>query len=468
MRFLREWNMKKSFLLFISLVVLLSSVLTVVASAESTTFIENTYFNDDMYDDDMYDDDENVTFDNGTTGTTKTGFLGGLGNIGGDGVGDFVGGVVESVFQDNDVSQQVGNKVDGILGVFENFDLDGLIPTTLPQTVGSNFFDTIDPVVTGSYNSNLQQNATASTPISSLNGENVDYNTTVNPYAKPIGQLNPGDKGDGVKWLQWILIYTECGLQGSITGEYDDATAAAVKNLQLKYGMTVDGIATTEVIEKAEAMYNDYINGIAQGTTGAPVVFNTAGNTATNDNKNKPDTNFAVTAIIVVLVIVWIFAIAVVCIIVHIKRSGIKLSEDGTVEKSEKPKKEKKAKKSKGKNTSKRTLGTLKDAQGLRESETLKSLKDDVDEVSFENTGVSYNDDSFEEAEENNIVEQQLYKEANEQDFEAEDFSEETGFELVDVAGFSDYIEDDGEVMTISSLSEIKKRRAEQEAKNNK
>ena len=459
--------MKKSFLLFVSLVVLLSSVLTVVASAESTTFIENTYF-DDMYDDDMYDDDENVTFDNGTTGTTKAGFLGGLGNIGGDGVGDFVGGVVESVFQDNDVSQQVGNKVDGILGVFENFDLGGLIPTTPPQTVGSNFFDTIDPVVTGSYNSNLQQNTTASTPISSLNGENVDYNTTVNPYAKPAGQLNPGDKGDGVKWLQWILIYTECGLQGSITGEYDDATAAAVKNLQLKYGMTVDGIATTDVIEKAEAMYNDYINGIAQGTTGAPVVFNTAGNTATNDNKNKPDTNFAVTAIIVVLVIVWIFAIAAVCIIVHIKRSGIKLSEDGTVEKSEKPKKEKKAKKSKGKNTSKRTLGTLKDAQGLRESETLKSLKDDVNEVSFENTGVSYNDDSFEEAEENNIVEQELYKEANEQDFEAEDFSEETGFELVDVAGFSDYIEDDGEEMTISSLSEIKKRRAEQEAKNNK
>ena len=65
-------------------------------------------------------------------------------------------------------------------------------------------------------------------------------------------------------------------------------------------------------------------------------------------------------------------------------------------------------------------------------------------------------------------MEQELYKEANEQDFEAEDFSEETGFELVDVAGFSDYIEDDGEVMTISSLSEIKKRRAEQEAKNNK
>lgn len=416
--------------------------------------------------DDMFDDDENVTYDNGTTATTKGGLLGGLGNIGGDGVGDFVGGVVESVFQDNDVSQQVGGKVEGILGVFEGFDLDGLIPTTQAQTVGSNFFDTIDPVVTGSFNSNLQQNTpTASTPISSLNGENVDYNTTVNPYQKPTTQLNPGDKGDGVKWLQWVLIYTECGLQGSITGEYDDATAAAVKNLQLKYGITVDGIATLEVIEKAELMYNDYISGISAQTSGAPVVFNTAGNTtATDGNKNKPDTNFAVTAIIVVLVIVWIFAIAAVCIIVHIKRKGIKLSENGEIEKSEKPQKEKKAKNKKSKNTSKRTLGSLKDTAPLRESQTLKALEDDVNEDVEENNNVPVNDDFSEEVEENNVVEQEDYTEDFGEDFEAEAFTEENDFEVVDVAGFSDYIEDDDEEIKMSSLSEIKKRRAEQKA----
>ena len=272
--------MKRILLFLLSFVVLLSSVL-MVASAEDSSFsetmsVEDTYFEDLA--DDMFDDDENVTYDNGTTATTKGSLLGGLGGMG-DGVGDFVGGVVESVFQDNDVSQQVGNKVDGILGIFEGFDLNGLIPTTPPQTVGSNFFDTIDPAITGSYSSNLQQNQTASTPITSLNGESVDYNTTVNPYQKPTTRLNPGDKGDGVKWLQWVLIYTECGLQGSITGEYDDATAAAVKNLQLKYGLTVDGIATLEVIEQAEVMYNDYISGISGQTSGAPVVFNTAGNT---------------------------------------------------------------------------------------------------------------------------------------------------------------------------------------------
>ena len=458
--------MKKSLLFLLSFVVLLSSVL-MVASAEDSSFsetmsVEDTYFEDLA--DDMFDDDENVTYDNGTTATTKGSLLGGLGGMG-DGVGDFVGGVVESVFQDNDVSQQVGNKVDGILGIFEGFDLNGLIPTTPPQTVGSNFFDTIDPVVTGSYNSNLQQNTTASTPISSLNGENVDYNTTVNPYQKPTTQLNPGDKGDGVKWLQWILIYTECGLQGSITGEYDDATAAAVKNLQLKYGMTVDGIATTEIIEKAELMYNEYINGISNSTPNAPVVFNTVANTtATDGNKNKPDTNFAVTAIIVVLVIVWIFAIAAVCIIVHIKRRGIKLSENGEIEKSEKPVKEKKAKKAKSKNTSKRTLGSLKDAAPLRESQTLRDLEDDVNEDVEEIDNVPVNDDFSEEVEENNVVEQEDYTEDFSEDFEAEAFSEENDFEVVDVAGFSDYIEDDDEQITMSSLSEMKKRRAEQEA----
>lgn len=448
--------MKKSLLFLLSFVVLLSSVL-MVASATG----------DDLADD-MFDDDENVTFDNGTTATTEAGLLGGLGGLG-DGVGDFVGGVVESVFQDNDVSQQVGNKVDGILGVFEGFDLDGLIPTTQAQTVGSNFFDTIDPVVTGSFNSNVQQNTTASMPISSLNGENVDYNTTVNPYTKPATQLNPGDKGDGVKWLQWILIYTECGLQGTVTGEYDDATAAAVKTLQLKYGLTVDGIATPEVINQAEIMYNDYINGISQNTTGGQIVFNTAGSSASTDNgKNKPDTDFAVTAIIVILIIVWIFAIAAVIIIVYIKRKGIRLSEDGEIEKNDKPEKEKKVKKdkkAKTKNKSKRAEGSLKMAEPLRESQTLKSLEDDVnediDENSYEAVDNAYNSESSEETQEDEPLEQEKHEEITTESFEAEAFSEESDFEVVDIAGFSDFVDDDGGEIKLSSLADMKKKKAE-------
>ncbi len=351
--------MKKSFLVILSLVILLSSVLTVVGSATT----------DDLPDD-MYDDDVNVTYDAGTTATTKGGILN---NVTGDGIGDFVGGVVESVFQDEDVSEQVNDKVEGIGGIFSGiFDsFKDIIPSTNKQTTGSNFFDPITPAVTGGFNTgsfgtgNVQQNNnTLSSTNAAINGEYVDYNTTVIPYAKPTGSLNPGDKSDGVKWLQWILIYTECGLQNPITGEYDDATAAAVKTLQLKYGITVDGIASQEVIEKAEQMYNDYINGVSGQGTSSPAVFNTVGNTTPQgDKKQAPDVT--VTVIIVILVIVWIFAIAAVFIIVHIKRKNITLSENGEIVN---PTKEKK------KGT--RRTRELGGASSLKPSSTLQSLSD--------------------------------------------------------------------------------------------
>jgi len=356
--------MKKSFLILLSLVVLLSSVLTVMTSAVTGDLP-----------DDMYDDDVNVTYDAGTTATTKGGILN---NVTGDGIGGFVGGVVESVFQDEDVSEQVNDKVEGVGGIFSGiFDsFKDIIPSTNKQTTGSNFFDPITPAVTGGFNSNFtsggnfqQNNNTLSSTNAAINGEYVDYNTTVIPYAKPTGALNPGDKSDGVKWLQWILIYTECGLQNPITGEYDDATAAAVKTLQLKYGITVDGIASQEVIEKAEQMYNDYINGVSGQGTSSPAVFNTVGSTTPQgDKKQAPDVT--VTVIIVILIIVWIFAIAAVFIIVHIKRKKITLSEDGEIVRPEKEKK---------KGT--RRTRELGEASELKPSSTLQSLSDDREEI---------------------------------------------------------------------------------------
>lgn len=342
----------------LSLFLLLSSVLTVVASAETETFP-----------DDMYDDDVNVTYDAGTTATTKGSILD---NVPDDGIGGFVGGVVESVFQDEDVSEQVNDKAEGIFGsisgIFDSFK--DIIPSTNKQTTGSNFFDPINPVVGGGYTPNtggFGANNISSTNAA-INGESVDYNTTVNPYTKPTATLNPGDKGDGVKWLQWILIYTECGLQNPITGDYDDATAAAVKTLQLKYGMNPDGIASLEVIEKAEQMYNDYINGVVQQGSTGQAVFNTVGSNTNQNNKPEKPVDIKITIIIVVLVIVWIFAIAIVFIIVHIKRKNITLSEDGEIIKPEKKEKNKRRRE-------------LQDSRPITSSKTLLSLSDDVGEA---------------------------------------------------------------------------------------
>ena len=83
-------------------------------------------------------------------------------------------------------------------------------------------------------------------------------------------------------------------------------------------------------------------------------------------------------------------------------------------------------------------------------------MSEDVEKID----NVPVNDDFSEEVEENNIVEQEDYTEDFSEDFEAEAFTEEDDFEVVDVAGFSDYIEDDDEQITMSSLADIKKKKA--------
>ncbi len=404
--------MKKSLIFLVSLIILVTSVFSVMALAVGSD-----------YADDMVDDDMDVN--QGATTTTKpSGSIGG--SLGDSDVGDFVGGVVSDVFQDEDVSEGVADKFDSILGIFDDIDLGGLgdklgslTQTTQKSTVGSDFFNTIEPVVTGgSYSGGTINTGGALTPTptanvtTGLNGEAVDFNMTVNPYKKPTAELKPGDKGEGVKWLQWILIYTNCGLSGTVTGEYDDATATAVKTLQLTYNLAVDGIASIEVIEKAEEMFNNYISGAGVGITEQNQAFDTVTSpNSQNQNKTDKKTNGKVNAIIAALVIVWILAIAAAAIIIYIKKKNISLDDDGEVVK---PKKQRNAKSAKAKNTKRTTAVSAK--VSLKESETLQSLKDD----------------------------------------------EEADFDIVDFT--QDEYDEDGEVI-LSSLSEMKKAIAKQNGK---
>ena len=132
--------------------------------------------------------------------------------------------------------------------------------------------------------------------------------------------------------------------------------------------------------------------------------------------------------------------IAAVIIIVHIKRKGIKLSEDGEIVKPEKTKKEKSQKKTKKSKGSKRSSGNLRDLEPLRESKTLRELEDEsLVETADDDTSV----------EEDNS-------------YEPQSFDDKVEFEIVDdISGFDD--DDDGEIV-LSSLSEMKKRKAFKEA----
>lgn len=448
--------MKKSFTICLSLVILLTSILSVTAFAT-----------DDLLDDmngnvDVEDNATPVTTTKPSTTSTAGGLIGDVAGSAGGEVGDFVGGIVGDVFDDEDVSEGVADKIGGIVGVFDNIDLDtgalggifdgigsggglgGLFGTTQSQNLGDNFFDTIDPVVTTGNLPNMNNQPTVNTPINSEAGEPVDFNTTVIPYAKPTIQLNPGDKGDGVKWLQWVLIYTGCGLQGNVTGEYDDATAAAVKTFQLNYNYNPDGIATVEIIEELDKMYNNYINGVSIDPLATQGVMNTAPTPSSQGGKADKSTNTKISVIITVLVIVWIFALAAVFIIVHIKRKNITATDDVEAEKKVKNKETRKPKRAKGKSKNVRRIST-ENYDSTKASATLSSLADE------------------EEAEASEPTLENTTDESNEIDFEVVDIDDsvELKSNKNDYNGFGEY--DDEEAVITSSLSEMKKKAAEKQ-----
>ena len=62
------------------------------------------------------------------------------------------------------------------------------------------------------------------------------------PYAEPTKNLRYGAKGNGVKWVQWHLNYSDSGEKLSVDGAFGVLTKAAVLRFQKKHGLAVDGI----------------------------------------------------------------------------------------------------------------------------------------------------------------------------------------------------------------------------------
>ena len=63
------------------------------------------------------------------------------------------------------------------------------------------------------------------------------------PYAMPTSWLGQGSTGDGVKWVQWWCNLWGCGLV--VDGDYGRKTEAAVRAIQTRLGLAVDGITGT-------------------------------------------------------------------------------------------------------------------------------------------------------------------------------------------------------------------------------
>lgn len=246
----------------------------------------------------------------------------GLGSGLGSGIGDALGGL----------GDLIGGLVDGGGGSGNSGNSGDVTYDVNTETMG--YIDII-PAVTDY--ASVPQLGTPSSTVAQPVNETVDFAATQNPYTKPTTDLKGGDTGEGVKWMQWIFIYTRYGLKDDgITGVFDEQTMAVVKKLQKENGMTVDGVVNDAVIDKIELLYFQTIY-----TTAAPAVATqptaplTTGADAVDGEKDAGSAS--IKTLFIIVIAVWVVAIAFVVALFIIKKSkGKKKAKANSDEKSAK------------------------------------------------------------------------------------------------------------------------------------
>lgn len=240
-------------------------------------------------------------------GGSSGGGLGGLGSGFGDaigGIGDALGGIL-------------GGGSGGSNGSGGSSGTGNVTYDVNTETIGY-----IDIVPAVSDYTPINTSSASSTTDVAVN-ETVDFAATTNPYKKPTGELKGGDKGEGVKWMQWIFIYTRYGLKDDgITGVFDEDTMAVVKKLQKENGLTIDGIVDDEVIDKIDLLYFKSIY-----STTAPVSATEADTvvspTVSQNTENKGEKTVGIVAIVLIIVLIWLTAIGgIVFLFVMKKKKG--------------------------------------------------------------------------------------------------------------------------------------------------
>ncbi len=72
------------------------------------------------------------------------------------------------------------------------------------------------------------------------------------PYEEPEKAVRMGDKGEDVRWLQWML--NKCGYSLEIDGSCGPATRAAVRAFQANFSLETDGVAGPKTRAKLRAV----------------------------------------------------------------------------------------------------------------------------------------------------------------------------------------------------------------------
>ncbi len=229
-----------------------------------------------------------------------------IGNIGGDlgigegnGLGDIIDGaegIIGGILGGSGGNGGIGGSGGNADGTYAPQNTTGGYITIVPAA--TDYYTVPDP------------NLTTSVTDAGNVGETVDFGSDANPYTKPVGELKGGDTGDGVRWIQWMFIYTRYGLKDNgITGVFDEDTMAVVKKLQKENGMVADGIVDEEVINKIEYLYY-------QSIYSEPATFAPVSTTSSNMIYKAEVEDDSSTAFIILLVSgVWILVIVLIIIL---------------------------------------------------------------------------------------------------------------------------------------------------------
>lgn len=91
------------------------------------------------------------------------------------------------------------------------------------------------------------------------------YNPRINPYRTPsVTVIKKGNKGDAVRWLQWVLVKEKCyvlNTKSQIDGSFGNNTVKALKKFQAAHGLVADGYcgpATQKIIRELYTMEGVY------------------------------------------------------------------------------------------------------------------------------------------------------------------------------------------------------------------
>lgn len=258
--------------------------------------------------------------------------IGGIGGESSGGIGDAIGGIGDSLGGVGDALGGIGEGFGGILGGLGGNSSPTIVNTTAPATTAADIGLIIPVPAATQTPSETAEASTSTSDESSTESVTVDFEATSNPYKKPTETYSVGDEAEGIKWIQWIFIYTRYGLKADgITGVLDDDTVAAVKKLQKENKLTVDGNITEDVIKAAEVLYYQKILG---GNTSAIEVSSetTTGESAANQlNDTEKENDIPVALLVVVLVIIWILAIGGIVLLFLFKKKKMNVTkQEGT------------------------------------------------------------------------------------------------------------------------------------------